>query len=110
MIRGDIYDDVAEYFERQFEYFDDDVRDLETTGFGDIARELRDLKVRLFGDARLTRDVVDDFIESYYEDEEGELHDELEGFSERLRPRFDDLQDYRDALGLQEKFYRHLEW
>ena len=109
-VRGDTYDDAAEYFERQFEHFDADMLDLEATGFNDVARELKDLRARLFGDATLTQDVIDDFFGRYWEDEESSLHEELEGFSERLRPRLDDLQDYRDQLGLREKFYHHLEW
>ena len=110
MIRGDIYDDVAEYFERQFAHFNDDMLDLEATGFGDLARELTELRIRLFGDAPLTQKVIDDFFDRYWEDAESSLHEELEGFSERLQPRFDDLQDYRDRLGLREEFYQHLEW
>lgn len=110
IIRGEVYDDVSEYFDKEWEHFDDDMRDLEATGFGDVARELKDLRVRLFGDTPLTEELIEDFMDRYWEDEDDPLHEELEGFSERLQPRFDDLQDYRDQLGLREKFYLHLDW
>jgi hypothetical protein len=68
------------------------------------------LRSRLFGDAALTEELIEDFMDEYWEDEEDPLHEELEGFSERLQPRFDDLQEYRDQLGLREEFYLHLDW
>jgi hypothetical protein len=111
-IRGELYDDAAKYFEEEFAHFDDDLRVLDETGFGDISNELRNLRAELFGDAPLTKQLIDAFLDAYYEDEEGEseMHERLEGFNDTLRPRLDDLQDYRDQLGLSEAFYRKLEW
>lgn len=112
IIRGDLYTQgFAYYFETNFEYFDEDLKDLEATGFNEIADLLREGRRILFGSAPLTAEVVNSALDEYWElQEESPIYDELEDLREEFITKADALEKYRDELGLRENFYLHVSW
>lgn len=113
IIRGDLYTEGFDsYFQFQYDHFDEDQRYLEEHGFDVVAQALRDARTLLFGERELTHETIYDVLTELY-DEEGEpnpLADQLQEMMDDVLPRLDEIQEFRDQLGLREGYYRKLEW
>ena len=114
-IAGDAYSSgIAEYFEHNWQEFDRDAEYLAQNGFDDIASALRNARKLLFGNVALTQEIVDASLDEYWEtsgeEGEGPLYEALDEMREDLMPRLEELMDYKNELGLREKFYKHIDW
>jgi hypothetical protein len=113
IVRGDLYTEGFEaYFEFQYEHFDEDQQYLEANGFGAVAQALREARKLMFGEQALTHDTVYAVLTDLYDEEgePGELAGQLEEMMDDLLPRLDEVQEFRDQLGLREGYYRKLDW
>ena len=110
-VRGEIYSGgIVAYFDRQFEHFEDDLLILKESSFEDVSILLSEAKGILYGDRPLTQETIDEGTSAYFEwPDDSPLYDRLNDLHELLYPRCDDIEDYRNALGLREGFYDRIE-
>lgn len=108
---GDLLRDGLDgYFSRNYTVFDRHLNTLREHGFADFANELERARLLLFGEEPLTRDVVDESLESYLDaDEAGEGNEVLEELLDGLWERCYAVGEYKDAFGMQQGFYERLD-
>ena len=106
-IRGETFTNgLHGYFSERWTQFEADLAALRSAGFGDLAALYQEARSLLFGDMPLDEENVGEALDRYLDDEE--LSDEVDGIHADIVEQLDDLEDYRDQLGLRAGFYKSL--
>jgi hypothetical protein len=98
---------LAAYFDNRWMEFDADMQALEASGFSDVAVNFRAARELIFGDALLDADVVYDGVAKLFDesDEAQPMIAKVDAVNDELIPRFKDVGDARDRIGIANGFY-----